>query len=386
MPVSGRSQARHCHATNCDSGWNFRVVDWLLLMKRKHKVPQQIAQSLGVSLSTVYAALQNRTDISESTRKRVREKAREMNYRADLVARSLATRETHVIAAVVPDLAGSFFVEVVKGIESAFSRAGYHLILCTTGEDAAREDQEVETLIGKRVDGLILASAHAPGSLNVLGRLTESGTPFVLIDRRLPGVDFVGADDIKVGYLATRHLIEEGYRRIAHLRGPNVSTASDRYNGYLKALREWKLKPRQDYVVEARYHEEASGAEGMEKLLRLSPRPDAVFAASDPIAIGALETALAQNIRVPEELGIVGVGSHRYTPYLRVALTTVDQGRMEIGRRAAQRLLAQIKGAASTVVSTLIEPRLIVRESSRRNSRGATALAAAAPGNSRASN
>ncbi len=336
----------------------------LLMVKRRPPILKEIARSLGLSVSTVYAAMEDRKDIGEATRARVKEKAREMNYRPDLVARSLVTNETRAIGVVVPDLSGSFFVEVIKGIDSVCRDAGYHLLLCTTGEDAGREDSEVDTLINKRIDGLILASAHELGAVNVLGRLTDSATPFVLVDRRLPGGQFVGGNDIEVGYLATRHLISEGYERIAHLRGPNVSTANDRYSGYLKALREAKLKARPEYVVQVLYHEEASGAEAMQQLLRLSPPPDAVFAASDPIAIGAMEAARTSGIRVPEDLGAVGVGNHRYTPYLRVPLTTVEQNRTEIGRTASKLLLDALKGNGPGLAVTLIQPSLIVRESS----------------------
>ena len=336
-------------------------------MRRRNSILKEIAESLGLSVSTVYAALEDRKDIGEATRARVREKAREMNYRPDLVARSLVTHQTRAIGVVVPDFSGSFFVEVIKGIESVCRDAGYHLLLCTTGEDAAREDIEVDTLINKSIDGLILASAHEHGALNVLGRLTDSETPFVLVDRRLPGGQFVGGNDILVGYLATQHLISQGYKHIAHLRGPNVSTANDRYSGYLKALREAKLKARPDYVVQVLYHEEASGAEAMQQLLGQTPPPDAVFAASDPIAIGAMEAARVRGVRVPEDLGLVGVGNHRYTPYLRVPLTTVDQNRSEIGRKASELLLAAIQGNKAGPAVILIEPALIVRESSLLN-------------------
>ncbi len=338
-------------------------------MRRRPPILKEIAESLGISVSTVYAAIQNRKDISEATRRRVQEKVREMNYRPDLVARSLVTHETRVIGLVVPELSGSFFVEVLKGIEAAATRAGFQVMLCATAEDAEQEDREVETFLSKHVDGLILASAHAPGDLNVAGRLANSGTPFVLLDRRLPGGHFVGGDDIQVGYLATRHLIEEGYQRIAHLQGPNVSTANDRYSGYLKALREARIKARTEYVAPVLYHEEISAARAMDALLRLSPPPDAVFAASDPIAIGALEAARARGVRVPDELGIVGVGNHRYTPFLRVPLSTVDQNRVRIGTEAVELLLAGMR-EHSEPAARLIAPRLVVRDSSRRKTRG----------------
>lgn len=331
---------------------------------------KDLAKALNLSVSTVSAALKNRPDISRATRQLVLRKAQQMDYRPNWVARSLVTRRTDVLGVTVPDLSRSFFTEVTKGIDMVASGAGYHLVLCNTGEDANREDEELATLVSKRVDGLIVASAHKPGTAGVDKRLAKSGIPFVLIDRFFPRVHFVGGDDEKIGYIATEHLIKQGYREIAHIRGPNISTAIGRLNGYLKALRQHGMRVRRDYVIEAHYHEESSGSRAMQELLRRSPRPDAVFAASDPIAIGALEAMLEAKLRPPDDIGLIGVGNARYGQYLNVPLSTVDQNRIEIGRTAASRLLDLIKGGKPAKPKViLIEPTLIVRESTDRSRR-----------------
>ncbi|HEV2500107.1 MAG TPA: LacI family DNA-binding transcriptional regulator [Terriglobia bacterium] len=328
---------------------------------------KDLAKSLNLSVSTVNAALHNRSDISHSTRQRVQKMAREMNYRPNLVARSLVTRRTHVLGVIVPDLSRSFFTEVTNGVDAVSSSAGYNLLLCNTGEGAAREEEGLATLAGKQVDGLIIASAYPPGSSKIQEQLTQYGIPFVFIDRFFPKVPFVGGDDVRIGYLATQHLIGQGYRNVAHLRGPNVSTALGRLKGYLTALSEHGIEPRDDYIIEAQYHEESSSLEAMRALLRVSPRPDAIFAASDPIAIGALEALRQVGLQVPQDIGIVGVGNHRYGEYLRVPLTTIDQNRQEIGQKAASLLLELVEGNATKKRQViLIEPRLIVRESSLR--------------------
>jgi len=330
---------------------------------------KDLAEALGLSISTVSAALKNRLDISPRTRELVWAKAKEMDYRPNWLARGLVTRKTNVLGVVVPDLSRSFFTEVTKGIDIILSSAGYHFVLCSTGEDAAREDQELETLIGKQVDGLIIASAHKPGTVGVGGQLAKLGIPFVLIDRFFSKTHFVGGDDEKIGYLATTHLIEQGYRDIAHIRGPNLSTAIGRLKGYQKALRRHNLRSRRGYVVEAQYHEEASGYNAMRDLLLQSPRPDAVFAASDPIAIGALQAALEARLHSPNNIGIIGVGKARYGQYLNVPLSTVDQNRVEIGKTAASLLLELItSGQPKKPRIVLIEPTLAVRESTRRSS------------------
>jgi LacI family transcriptional regulator len=329
---------------------------------------KHLAKLLRISVSTVNAALYDRHDISSATKRRVLEKAHELNYRPNLVARSLVTQRSQVLGVVVPDLTRSFFAEVVKGIEQVARSADYHLLLCNTEEDAGREDEEIEALLSKQVDGLIIASAHPPGSSLVQKKLTDTGVPFVFVDRSFPNAHFVGGDDVKIGYLATRHLLKQGYSRVAHLRGPNVSTAIGRLQGYLKAIREYGMRVRKDYIVEAPYHEESGGLEGMRKLLRVSPQPDGVFAASDPIAIGALEVIIMMGLRVPGEIGIVGVGNHRYSQYLRVPLSTVDQDRLTIGKRAASLLLQLIQGKQNqTPRVTLVNPKLIRRASSLRS-------------------
>jgi LacI family transcriptional regulator len=332
---------------------------------------KDLAKALNLSVSTVSAALKNRSDISAATRKLVLEKAREMNYQPNWLARSLVTRKTQVLGVVVPDLSRSFFTEVAKGIDIEASKAGYQLVICNTGEDQQREDRELTTLIGKHVDGLILASARPPGS-RLSHHLLTAKVPFVLVDRYFSGVSFVGCDDEKIGRLATGHLIAQGYRRIAHIRGPNISTAIGRWKGYLGTMRKHGLRVPKEYVVEAPYHEESNAADAMAQLLRLPTPPDAVFAASDPIAIGALQAIFRASLNVPQDVGVIGVGNARYGPFLRVPLSTINQHRTEIGKTAATVLLEQIKGKSkSRNKVVLIEPTLIGRESTQRSGHGA---------------
>jgi LacI family transcriptional regulator len=327
---------------------------------------KDIAKSLNLSISTVSAALQNRPDIRAATRERVWKKVRELDYHPNSLARSLVTHRTHILGLVVPDLSRSFFAEVTKGIDALTSAAGYSLLLCNTAEDAAREDREISILLSQRVEGLIVASAHKPNSRLFCRRLAGIGVPVVLIDRRFPKAHFVGGDDEAIGHLATQHLIAQGYRRIAHLSGPHdISTAIGRRKGYLKALREAGLSMPEAYTMEAPYHQESGGFQAMQQLLRRPDPPDAVFAASDPIAIGAMQALLEAGIEPGPGIGLIGVGNHRYGEHLRVALSTVEQRRAEIGRTAASLLLQSIReGHPQEPRAILIEPELIVRASS----------------------
>jgi LacI family transcriptional regulator len=330
---------------------------------------KDIAKSLNLSISTVSAALQNRSDISDATRERVLKKVRELNYHPNSLARSLVTQRTHVLGVVVPDLSRSFFAEVIKGIDSLTSAAGYNLLLCNTGENANREEQEVGTLLSRQVDGLIIASAHKPNSAAFYRRLSDIGVPVVLIDRRFPKMHFVGGDDERIGYIATKHLIDQGYRKIGHLSGPqNISTAIGRRKGFLKALRQFDRQPSEHRILEVPYHRESGSFDAMQQLLSLADPPDAVFAASDPIAIGALQAILQAGLQPGPQVGLIGVGNHRYGEYLCVPLSTVNQRCVEIGRTAASLLLKLVREKQIKEPQTiLLEPELVIRASSLRN-------------------
>ena len=186
----------------------------------------------------------------------------------------------------------------------------------------------------------------------------------VLVDREFAGAPFIGADHERIGLIATRHLIQQGYQAIAHLSRRNVVTGIGRYKGYVQALREAGMRVRRDFVLDVQG--EAGGYEGAKRLLQLRSRPDAIFAAGDPIAIGAMQAIQESGLRIPIDFGIIGVGKIRYTEYLRVPLSTVDQHSMETGKAAASILLRMIDGEPAPDAPMLMEPTLIVRDSSCR--------------------
>jgi LacI family transcriptional regulator len=268
---------------------------------------------------------------------------------------------------VVPDLSRSFYVEVLKAIDSVSSPSGYNLLVCNSDENSVREEKILEVLLSKQVDGILLASAHSQGTAAWRKTLRELTVPVVLIDRRLAGLNFVGANDNAIGFVATQHLHEQGYRRIAHIAGPKaLSTASGRLAGCRRALQLLDLPMDETLVVEAKYHNETSGYEAMRRLLGLRRPPDAVFAASDPIAIGALQAALEAGLAMPKEFGLIGVGNHRYGRFLKVPLSTIDQQRSQIGLLAADLLLSLIEKRRTRRKCVLVEPKLVVRDSSNR--------------------
>ena len=186
------------------------------------------------------------------------------------------------------------------------------------------------------------------------------------MDRFFRSVPFVVADDDLIGFVVTQHLIQQGYRRIAHLAATGVVTGDGRYHGYLRALREARLPVRRDYVVEVTWGEMDGGLGGAKQLLQLRPMPDAIFAVNDLVAIGAMKTVLKAGLRIPEDCGLIGVGNVRYGDCLSSPLSTMDLHAREVGETAASLLLTRINGEPLPRKPIFLEPRLIIRDSSRR--------------------
>jgi LacI family transcriptional regulator, galactose operon repressor len=327
---------------------------------------KRIAGELGVSITTVSKVLNNHADISQATRSRVLAKVEELGYQRNAVARSLTLRRTHTLGIVIPDLMHSFFVEIIAGIEPVASSRGYGLLLCSSGEDPRKERAELEMLRGRQVDGIVLASSYAAANTDMLLRLTRHGTSLVMIDRDdYPAVKChrVLTDDERVGVLATSHLIDLGRRAIAHLGGPAVVHAKRREKGWRDALRARDIKPAAEWIVRGGFME-GDGYRAMRRLLTLRPRIDAVFAANDPAAIGAMKAIWDAGLRVPEDVAVVGAGDIAHGDLLRVPLTTVGWSRKDEGRHAAELLLNAVEADEGDEPRRIvIPPQLIVRES-----------------------
>ena len=328
---------------------------------------KRIAVELGVSITTVSKVLNNHADISDATRSRVLAKVEELGYQRNAVARSLTLRRTHTIGIVIPDLMHSFFVEIIQGIEPVASVRGFGLLLCSSGEDPGKERSELDMLRGRQVDGIVLASAHGSANDDLLKQMTGGGTGLVMIDRDdHPKVEChrVLTDDERVGSLATNHLLDLGRRAIAHIGGPNIAHAKRREQGWREALKARGVRPAADWFVQAGFME-SDGYRAMKRLLTVRPRIEAVFAANDPVAIGAMKAIWEAGLRVPEDIGIVGVGDIAWSDMLRVPLTTVSWSRRDQGLNAAELLLNGLEGdEPDPPRRVIIPPHLVVRESS----------------------
>lgn len=336
---------------------------------------KDIARELKVSVITVSKALRGHDDISPSTRDRVLQKIQELGYEPNIAARSLATGRSFIVGLIVPDLVHPFFGEIAKAISPVLRSKGYSLLILSSEEDPELERAELDALLARQVDAILLAttfkSALEPG--NPFERIINNRIPLVLLDREVPGLPaaFVGVNDEEVGLMATRHLLEKGCRRIAHLAGPDISTGRGRLEGYRKAVEAAGLQVRPDYVIRipsADFLSAENGFEAMQQLFGRDPRPDGVFCFNDEAATGALRAILGEGLRIPEDLAVIGVGNMTNTDFLKVPLTTIDQNSIEMGRSAA---LTALDLMGQTTVRThselnLVGVRLIERASTLR--------------------
>lgn len=334
---------------------------------------KDIALDLGVSVVTVSKVLRNHQDISPDTRNRVLTRMKELKYQPNWVARSLVTGKSHLMGLVVPDLVHPFFAQVAKGASRVLRRQGYSLIISSSEEDAELEKREIEQMVGRNLDVLIIASAQR--GLESFRQLDEQNKPYILLDRRFKrlAANFVGTDEAKVGKMATEHLIENGCRLIAHIGAKYLSPAIERAKGYRQTLASHGISVPESFLV-CRTHGDASGDlmgyEAMELLLKLEPRPDGVFCYNDPTAMGAMMAILDHGLRIPEDIAIIGCGNTNYASALRVPLSSVDQNSEILGACVAKLALSLLarKNGAREPEKILLEPKLVVRGSSRRAS------------------
>ncbi len=332
---------------------------------------KDIAHDLGLSVVTVSKVLRNHPDISTETRNRVLKRMKEVNYQPNFAARSLITGQTWTIGLVVPDLLHPFFAQIAKAISTEVRKKGYSLFISSSDEEPELERQEIAQLVARRVDIMLIASTQ--WTIESFRQIEEQKIPFILLDRRFAGFEanFVGVDDRAVGVLATSHLFEQGCKRIAHIRGPEVTTAIGRMEGYKEVLASKNLMPLPGYIVSigtsGDHKGERGGYEAAIKLLANKVRPDGIFCFNDPVALGTMRAILDAGLRIPEDIAVVGCGNVPYSDFLRVPLSSVDQGSKMIGKRAAA-LALKLAHTKSTVrpKSELIAPHMVVRASSLR--------------------
>lgn len=330
---------------------------------------KDIADELGVSVVTVSRALRNRPDIAKDTKAKILEQIKRLNYRPNLTARSLVTGRSSLIGLVVPDLIHPFFAEIAKGLSATLREKGYFVLVSSSESDPQLEQDEIEHMLAHHLDCFVVASCQKDtASLRGIG---DAEVPLVLIDRSFSGFPchFVGVDDQEVGKLATEHLIAQGCKRIAHIRGPMTTVGNNRAAGYRDTLAKHKCAAPDRYVIasgEASDSDgETRGRKAMEQVLAMKPRPDAVFCFNDTIAVGAMSKALEAGVRIPRDIAFVGCGNMHYSGHLHVPLSSVDQKAREMGEQTARMILRLLEKPSTRPRTSILAPELVVRASSK---------------------
>lgn len=331
-----------------------------------------IAREVGVSKTTVYRALHNKGRIHPQTRERILQVARELGYRPNLVARSLRVRKTSTIGLVVVGLTGWFYSHILEGVDGVAQSNQYGVLLACSYGNPQREREIIQMLLDKRVDGLIVAPADPEENRPFYEELLALQVPIVWIDRYIPGmpIDFVATDNELGGYLATRHLLQLGKRRIVFVsngsRERRATSVIGRFEGYRRALAECDIcqtvelgpglpdiLPEEEYAYSAVTHYLDAGG-----------TMDGVFAVNDDVAYGVIRALRDRGWRVPEDVAVVGFDDQDTSAYIFPPLTTVAQPMYEIGRKAASLLLERIqRGTTFPPQQVLLEPQLRVRQS-----------------------
>src|SRR6267378_1882727 len=332
---------------------------------RGSKAPSiyDVAREAKVSVFTVSAVINDTGRVSTTLARRVEAAVRKLNYRPNLLARSLAKQQTHTLGMVVTDIANPFFPAIVRGAEDAAQKAGYSMLLCNSDDKEDKEAVYLELLISKRVDGIILNKT--PSALTVAQRrmLDEAKVPIVLLMRTCPGLktDIVQTNDRLGAIEAISHLARIGHKKIAFVSGPlDVSNARARRQGYCAALEQWGLEYLPELTFEGDYRIESGHRAGH----ALLPHPgDAVLVTNYLMTIGFMSAADEIGLRCPEDFALVSFDDYPWLGCFRPRLTTIELPKYELGDAAVRLILERIQGKRTQPVTVNMLPQLRVRES-----------------------
>jgi len=324
---------------------------------------KDIAKLAGVSTSTVSHVINKSRYVSEEISLRVNSAAQQLNYRPSALARSLKVNRTKTIGMLVTTSTNPFFGEVVKGVERSCYHQGYNLILCNTEGDHERMRESINTLLQKRVDGLILMCSSLEGErIEVFEQYPD--IPVVVMDwgPMLFTSDKIQDNSLRGGYLAAKYLIESGHRQIGCITGPLVKhQAQMRYEGYKRALNESGLGFNANWIIEADFECEG-GFEAFNQMLAKGPLPSAIFVCNDMMAMGVINAANAKGIRIPEDLSIIGYDDIHIAKFMSPSLTTIHQPKYRLGKAAVEALLNRLEKGATDPQVVQLEPTLVERD------------------------
>jgi LacI family transcriptional regulator len=322
-----------------------------------------VAREAKVSVFTVSAVVNKKAHVGQKLRERVEEAIRKLNYRPNLIARSLAKQRTHTIGMIVSDIANPFFPMVVRGAEDAAQQHGYNLLLCNSDDTLEKEEKEIELLLSKRVDGILLTKAAGDFRPALRKMIDEVNIPFVLVMRTYPKLtqDAVVSDDYQGAYNAVRHLARAGRRKIALVSGPlKVSNAVARWEGFHAALKDEGLPFDEKLVIEGDYRIESGYRAGH---ALFSHQPDGIYVANHLMTVGLLKAAEEMGLRCPEDFGLVSFDDYPWLGVFHPKLTTVELPKHQLGYEAAELLIERIGGSKKKSVVRKLQPELRIRQS-----------------------
>ncbi len=330
-----------------------------------------IAKELNISAATVSRALNNNLKISSATRKLVIETASRMNYKQNKVALALKSGKSNNVGVIVPRIDSNFFASIIRGIEDELHPQGYHVIICQTHENEKREIENINTLFNAQVDGILLSISNTTKeNENIFKKLLNKNTPIIFFDRKMniEGASSVTINDFEAGYIATKHLIDKGCKKIAHFSGDqSLEIFENRFKGYKQALLDNNLKFIEEYVIRIKSSVD-QGINAAKTLLSLENRPDAIFSSSDFASLGAIQEIKKQGIKIPEDFCVVGFGNEPFTKFMELSISTVDQSPLEMGKMAAKVFLEQTRNNDNLKIEkkVVLTPELQERDSSDR--------------------
>ncbi|MCF2221430.1 MAG: LacI family transcriptional regulator [Chlorobi bacterium] len=341
-------------------------------MNKKNATIYDISKKLNVSVATVSRALNDHPRISEATKELVRKTAKEMNYKQNNLAKALKSGETKNVGIIVPFVNTNFFSSVIRGIEEELSPFGYHVIICQSHEDVNIEKRQLNTLLNAQVDGIFISvSKTTVNTEHIQSILDTSNTPIIFFDRKkdISGISTVTIDDYRGGYLATEHLIKEGYKNICHFAGDlNLEIYQNRLNGYKQALTDHDFKVKEENIVITESSVDA-GIDAIKKLWDRKSVPDAIFSSSDFAALGACQELKKRNIKIPQEVAVIGFSNEPFTQFMELPISSVDQTPVMMGKMAGQVFIESVKEnsfGVSIEKKVVLAPQLHIRKSSKR--------------------
>lgn len=329
---------------------------------------KDIALALRLSTSTVSRALRDAPDVGEETRKAVKALAEELDYQPNKLALSLLKKQTNTIGLIIPNL-DYVLATMVKGIDEVALEAGYTVMVCQSDESFGREIVNTKRMLDSLVDGFIISVSSETSIFDHIKKIQQKKKPLVLFDRTINSINAprVRLDNVEGGRIATQHLIDQGYKRIALLAGPeNLSISNERMEGYLQTLKQNKIKVDKNLIIHCDFNQEY-GRMAAKELLIMKNRPDAIFTISDRLAIGAALAIKETGLKMPKDIGLVGFNNDPMTKLMTPSISSVEMFAFEIGKATAKIFLEMINSETDMSDKEIIfKPKLFVRESSSR--------------------